>query len=414
MREASYNAYRASTWFALHPGFKRVALARDRKTWQLNPPGSNEDVMIVSQALRRGKGMLTLPMGTSEVTDLPVMKMFKNQFGAVKVEEGPGLVRYRLQFNTARSWDSAPDALDLRVPDKDKATLEQIVQKLGLRSLPPRRALNALNGFFQKHFIYSLATGGGKDSQTPLQRFLLKTRSGHCEYFATATVLLLRAAGIPARYATGYSLKEYSSMEGCFVVRERHAHAWTLAYVNGAWQDFDTTPPSWFRIEQATSSTLEPLYNLLSWAMFQYSEWRWSEREGAWTRYLGWLLIPLILVLVRRLYRRRRVRQSRGQGTRESASPRQAGMDSDFYLIEKKLMAQGHERRPWEPLGTWLRRIEEETSGDFSSRPLMGIMALHYRYRFDPNGITGEERDRLQLMVRNWLDDIGPSDPMHS
>ena len=36
---------------------------------------------------------------------------------------------------------------------------------------------------------------------TPLADFLLRTRSGHCEYYATATVLLLRAAGIPARYA---------------------------------------------------------------------------------------------------------------------------------------------------------------------------------------------------------------------
>ncbi|MBT8330725.1 MAG: transglutaminase-like domain-containing protein, partial [Deltaproteobacteria bacterium] len=39
-----------------------------------------------------------------------------------------------------------------------------------------------------------------------IENFLTRSRSGHCEYFATATVLLLRQAGIPARYARGYSV----------------------------------------------------------------------------------------------------------------------------------------------------------------------------------------------------------------
>ena len=73
----------------------------------------------------------------------------------------------------------------------------------------------------------------------------MRSRAGHCEYFATATVLLLREAGIPARYATGFSVQDFSRMENRSVVRERHAHAWVLAFVNGAWRDLDTTPSNW-------------------------------------------------------------------------------------------------------------------------------------------------------------------------
>src|SRR5439155_1389676 len=75
--------------------------------------------------------------------------------------------------------------------------------------------------------------------------------SGHCEYFATATVLLLRAAGVPARYATGYSVQEWSRLERRYVVRARHAHSWALVWADGAWRDLDTTPPLWADEEAA-------------------------------------------------------------------------------------------------------------------------------------------------------------------
>ena len=69
--------------------------------------------------------------------------------------------------------------------------------------------------------------GTNKDV-TPLSRFLLKTRAGHCEYFATATVLLLRELGIPARYAVGYAVHETSRQRLRRALRD--AHAWCLVW----------------------------------------------------------------------------------------------------------------------------------------------------------------------------------------
>jgi hypothetical protein len=97
-----------------------------------------------------------------------------------------------------------------------------------------------------------------------------------------------------------------------------------------------------------------------------------------------------------------------------SEGVKMAGMDSAFYLIEERLKAQGHERRPWEHLGKWFQRIEEETSGEFSSESLAVIKALHYRYRFDPEGISGEDRERLGILVQDWLSGQDPSGPMQS
>src|SRR6266851_4629986 len=89
-------------------------------------------------------------------------------------------------------------------------------------SMAVDRALRAIHGFFQNKFTYS--TWQERDrltstNETPLARFLLRSRSGHCEYFATATVLLLRQLHIPARYAVGYAVHEHSGQK--YVVRQR-------------------------------------------------------------------------------------------------------------------------------------------------------------------------------------------------
>lgn len=85
----------------------------------------------------------------------------------------------------------------------------------------------------------------GRPSDNPIERFLTETRAGHCEYFASAMVLMLRSQGIPARFVTGYLGGEYNPLEGYYVVRQNNAHAWVEAYVPElGWQTFDPTPPA--------------------------------------------------------------------------------------------------------------------------------------------------------------------------
>jgi len=93
-------------------------------------------------------------------------------------------------------------------------------------------------------FRYSLDLVGspGKD---PISTFLFDRREGHCEYFATAMVLMLRSRGIPARLATGFLGAEYNPLEGYYIVRQSNAHAWVEAYMpQGGWTVFDPTPPA--------------------------------------------------------------------------------------------------------------------------------------------------------------------------
>lgn len=76
----------------------------------------------------------------------------------------------------------------------------------------------------------------------PVADFLFVHREGNCEYFASATAVLARAAGIPARVVGGYRVGEFNALGGFHVVRERNAHAWVEVWSNGRWVTVDPTP----------------------------------------------------------------------------------------------------------------------------------------------------------------------------
>src|SRR6185436_13564186 len=141
-----------------------------------------------------------------------------------------------------------------------------------LTGLPTGPAAEAVRRYFAKGFTYATYQPAAPGGRSALADFLLRTKAGHCEYYATATVLLLRAAGVPARYATGFSAQEYSGLEDAYIVRVRHAHAWASAWVDGRWVEIDTTPPSWAVIENNEASWWAPVSDLWAWARFRLAQ----------------------------------------------------------------------------------------------------------------------------------------------
>lgn len=100
----------------------------------------------------------------------------------------------------------------------------------------------------EKHLIneygYTLDFAG-RTADNPIEDFLFRYKSGQCEYFASAMVLMLRSQGIPARLVTGFLGGEHNPFEGYYIVRDSNAHAWVEAYVAGrGWTIFDPTPPA--------------------------------------------------------------------------------------------------------------------------------------------------------------------------
>jgi protein-glutamine gamma-glutamyltransferase len=406
MREASYNQYFSSTWFAGGSEFTEIQPERNQKRWSLGARQMNADTLTVSSYLQQGRGILKLPAGAFEMESIAGLRLKKNSLGAVMAEEGAGLIHYTVWYSREFVNDRPPDHQDLQVPPDELPGISRFINMLGLSGRSPDEVLPVLKLYFQKNFTYSLDLAPQHKEHTPISNFLLFTRSGHCEYFATATVLLLRACGIPARYAKGFLAHEYSRMENRIVVRSRHAHAWAQVYVNGKWRNFDTTPSAWLDAEEEAMSILNLIPDMLSFLLCRFSEWRWSIASASWKNFTPVLLIPLAIILIRRIYSKKKIERVQRTIDRKTGTNNRTEAESGFYQIEKQLNELGFKRYPWETMYGWITRMENTLPGTISPALFLQPLHLHYRTRFGEHGLNPKEKKELAAQVDEMMKNL--------
>ena len=398
LHRASYDAYDAGNWIARNGAFATVDRSAEA-TWRLRSVQGSATLRIFDYTLAPNP-VLSLPTGVAQIEMPGAVELRNNALGTVQAERTPGFFDYQVTYDPAGLSEGAPIELDLRVPRAEQKLLLELAASLGINGAPPEAALSRIKAYFAENFQYSTYQKPLAGLHTPLAAFLVDTRSGHCEYFASATVLLLRAAGIPARYATGFSVQEFSALENAYVVRERHAHAWARAFINGRWRDVDTTPPVWFAAEAALSSLWSPLADLWSWTRFKLAQR--MATAGALPG-IAWLVIPALFWLGWRLYRSRRVSGRPVKGASALTDMRRPGADSEFYLVAQRLITLGWTRRNDETPAAWLIRFTTAHPGAFNGDTLLRMARLHYRYRFDPAGLPAPERNQLRDLAQLWL-----------
>jgi len=404
LHEATYRSFSKNIWLAGNTAFQEQISDLEGTTWVIEPGSVEKSRAVrISRSLIRGRGLLALPRGTFRIENLPVEELHKHTLGAFKIDRGPGLIRYTARYAPGQAFELPPGPEDLLVPRDVEALMTKVSKELELNAAPPAVVLKKLQQFFLTGFEYSVVLRRPGPVATPLHNFLLNTRSGHCEFFASATVLLLRSLGIPARYATGYSVQEYSPLEKSYLVRRRHAHSWTLVYVNGRWIDFDTTPPAWGALESDAAPWWEGGYDVFSWLLFQFSRWRWSADEDESSSDLLWLIVPLLAILIWRLLRAERDSGGARRERRQADRGVQPGADSDLYGLLRVLEKRGIARAVGEPLGAWLERLRHGDHAKGIVEIVDAILPIHYRYRFDPQGLNEEERANLRRWVRDWI-----------
>jgi hypothetical protein len=413
LREASYRSFDRQTWRAEAAPTEGESIFEEGGSgnWPLLPGKTNRHVLSIACYLDGGKGLLPLPEDTGRLEKLAAFDLQKSSLGAV-MASGPGLVVFDALHGPGPTLDGpANTTSDLSVPSRETNALAKVVSELRLNEQNTDQALRALTLFFQKEFSYSTWQDSPlmlMTNETPLARFLLDTRKGHCEYFATAAALLLRFAGIPTRYAVGYAVHEGSGQN--YVVRQRDAHAWCLVWDKLAqtWRDFDPTPASWVAAEAQRASLLQPLGDLWSRISFEFSKFRWGQSHLR--EYLLWAIAPVLAVLLYQIFFRRRRRGAfqRHSGLAEKLT--WPGLDSEFFELERKLIERGFLRQPSEPLSEWLQRAAVDPGLTDVSTPLRALLLLHYRYRFDPRGLSRSERDALRLQAMAALAQIDQRD----
>jgi len=104
-----------------------------------------------------------------------------------------------------------------------------------------------------------------EDPRSPVERFLLGDLAGHCEYFASAMVVLARQNDIPARLVNGFAGGRENRIGGFVELTRSDAHAWVeVHYENAGWVRYDPTPPDLRARAQPVLSLSERMRELAS------------------------------------------------------------------------------------------------------------------------------------------------------
>ncbi len=233
---------------------------------------------------------------------------------------------------------------------------------------------------YLRGYPYSLDIESPPEGWDVADYFLFGVREGYCDYYATTFVVMARAAGIPARLASGYVEGAYAPISNAYIVHENDAHSWPEVY----FPDW-----GWIRFEPTASRTVTELPEAVALPEMDVPEptglparvlrARWR-KIGQWG---GALLGLWLLLSLWRYYRRRRAMRAItlslvwGWTGRGGA---RLGLPPDFSLTPREyattLAAELHERaeRTRRQRKRWIKLAQQ---GSTALERLATLYTLH-------------------------------------
>lgn len=130
----------------------------------------------------------------------------------------------------------------LQLPAGISPRILQLSRQLTQNLETPFDKAAAITNYLRSNIKYQATIAAPPKNQDPIDWFLFDYQKGFCNYYASAEVLLLRAAGIPARLSIGYTQGDLAGIENQYVVREKNSHAWPEVYFpDFGWIAFEPT-----------------------------------------------------------------------------------------------------------------------------------------------------------------------------
>jgi protein-glutamine gamma-glutamyltransferase len=152
----------------------------------------------------------------------------------------------RLAEENSRAYPSEIQRRYLQLPDNHDWRIEELAAEVTRGATTNIEIARKIENHLRTTYSYTLDLRRVEDGD-PVADFLFNTREGHCEYFASAMVLMLRSRRVPARLVNGFQMGEYNEAADFYTVRQSDAHSWVEVYFprqghNGVWVAFDPTP----------------------------------------------------------------------------------------------------------------------------------------------------------------------------
>lgn len=274
---ATFERYENRRWFRQWDQASVMKRRYRERTFDMpvdEPPESRAAATVFLEPMQ--STALLVPMETLSV-ELPrsARELLIDPGGALILPvERRDTLRYELELATtnviaARLGPPDSSLSALRLPEDFSPRMRQLATELMGTGTPEER-VDRLETVLSTEYSYT-DTFVERDGEEPLEDFLFVYRSGHCELFASAMVLMLRSEGIPARYVNGFLGAEYNPLEDYYIVRQQNAHAWVEAYTpERGWQVYDPTPPD------GRPSIAARSLKLFFTQLFDYFAFRWD------------------------------------------------------------------------------------------------------------------------------------------
>ncbi|MDQ3659636.1 MAG: transglutaminaseTgpA domain-containing protein [Actinomycetota bacterium] len=246
----------------------------------------------------------------------------------------------------------APEALGryLEVPSSVPTRVESLARRITASADTTYDKVKAVEDYMARNYRYSTDSPVPPEGRDAVDHFLFDTDVGFCEQFASATTVLLRSLGIPARLVAGYTPGTRNPFTGYYEVRNSDAHAWVEVYFPSyGWYEFDPTfavPPALTE----TSSSL-PLARLLEAAQKKLGGFSLGEPSPSDFAALAVALVACWTAAV--LWRRRRLRGARRPPAGEPGGP----VEAAWRELESALRETGERRAPPETARELLHRL---------------------------------------------------------
>jgi transglutaminase-like putative cysteine protease len=255
-RGAAYDTYDGRAWSNLHP-LRRMLDRTPDGAFQVPP--DTKPMNAAGPRIRQD--ILIEALDTTVLFGVSVVDSIKGPFPVPQVDRLGGLslpyapssrFQYTVVSTIAQPADQDRTAVALDYPRSVTEAYLQVpaisrrvsalAQEVTRASRTSYERVQAIERHLQQNYQYSLDVGTAVPTN-PVEEFLFTRKTGFCEHYATAMVVLLRSLGIPARLVTGFLPGEWNDFGNYYSVRQQDAHAWVEVYFpRSGWLTFDPTP----------------------------------------------------------------------------------------------------------------------------------------------------------------------------
>lgn len=141
----------------------------------------------------------------------------------------------------------------LQLPTNIAKRVYDLVDEITKGSASKQDEIKKIYDYLNTKFKYSLDVSEIPEGAEFVDHFLFTEKRGYCTYFATTATIMLRIAGVPARYVEGFNMSYDKDVNGLYIVSNKNAHAWSEILIDenlDAWAIVDPTPSAFEEIER--------------------------------------------------------------------------------------------------------------------------------------------------------------------